>query len=326
MKARWLLSSAFAALAVLAVAVPAFAAPRPSRSPDVTPPSVPANVRITATTEDSISLAWSASTDNSGSIHHYVTCYSGFSIPGAWCIWGPPDPPGKTITGLVPGKEFSFQVKAVDAAGNESALSSPVSGTTAPDLTPPTTPANLSVPATTPSSVSLAWDASRDRWAFGYQVLMDGEVVGSTGSVTFRQRHLAPGSTHVFAVRARDSSGNLSENSNAVTVTLEASSDRTPPTTPTNLTASQPPDDFCGTNVLDWDASTDNLDAQSAIEYEIYLNGSLFTVGAPGVTFSSPYTPAGTNTWTVIAVDRAGNSSGASNAATLTLRADPGLC
>jgi len=33
MKARWLLSSAFAALAVLAVAVPASAAPRPSRSP-----------------------------------------------------------------------------------------------------------------------------------------------------------------------------------------------------------------------------------------------------------------------------------------------------
>jgi hypothetical protein len=37
-------------------------------------------LRITAVTEDSISLAWSASTDNSGSIHHYVTCHSGLLI------------------------------------------------------------------------------------------------------------------------------------------------------------------------------------------------------------------------------------------------------
>jgi len=324
MKIRWLAVSVGAALAVLAVAVPAASAPR-SRS-DHTPPTVPANLRITSATEDSISLAWSASTDNSGSVHHYVTCYSGITIAAGGCLWGPPDPPAKTITGLVPGKEFSFRVKAVDAAGNESELSSPVNGSTAPDVTPPTTPANLRMTATTPSSVSLAWDRSTDDWGFGYQVLMDGEVVGTTWQLAFRQRHLTPGSTHEFAVRARDSSGNLSGNSNPVTVTLEASSDRTPPTTPTNLTATQPPDDFCATNVLQWDASSDDVDAQSAIEYELYLNGSLFSVTAPGVTHAAPYTFAGTNTWTVVAVDRAGNSSGPSNAATLTVRLDQSLC
>ena len=326
MKARWPAVSACAALAVLALAVPATSESRPRPPRDVTAPTVPANLQITAITEDSVSLAWSASTDNSGSIHHYVTCYSGFMIPGAYCIWGPPVPPAKTVTGLVPGKEFTFRVKAVDAAGNESELSSPVSGSTAPDVTPPTTPGDLRVTATTPSSVSLAWNRSSDRWGFGYQVLMDGEVVGSTGDLAFRQRHVTPGTTHVFAVRARDTSGNLSEDSNSVTVTFEASSDRTPPTTPENLTASQPPDDFCGTNMLQWDASTDDVDAQSAIEYEIYLNGSLFTVGAPGVTFAAPYTFAGTNTWTVVAVDRAGNSSGTSDAATLTVRLDQDLC
>ena len=35
---------------------------------------------------------------------------------------------------------------------------------------------------------------------------------------------------------------------------------------------------------------------------------------------------AGTNTWTVVAVDRAGNSSPPSNAATLTVRVDTDLC
>lgn len=318
--------AALAALAV-AVAVPSTAAARPTKRPaDQTPPTVPANVHVTAAAEDSISLAWTASTDDSGSIHHYVTCYSGFMISGAWCVWGSPVPPAKTITGLVPGKEFSFRVKAVDAAGNESALSTPVTASTAPDVTPPTAPANLRATATTPSSVSLAWDRSTDGWGFGYQVLMDGEVVGSTGSLTLRQRHLAPGSTHVFTVRARDSSGNVSADSNTLTVTLEASSDRTPPTTPANLTATQPPDDFCGSNVLQWDASTDDRDAQSAIEYEVYLNGALSTVSQPGSASAFIYTPAGTNTWTVVAVDRAGNSSGASNAATLTVQADPALC
>jgi chitodextrinase len=326
MKARWPAVSACAALVVLALSVPATSEARPRPPRDQTAPTVPANLRITAATEDSISLAWSASTDNSGSIHHYVTCYSGFMIPGAYCIWGSPVPPAKTVTGLVPGKEFSFRVKAVDAAGNESALSSPVSGSTAPDVTPPTTPANFHVTATTPSSVSLAWNRSSDNWGFSYQVLMDGEVVGSTGALTFRQRHVAPGTTHEFAVRARDTSGNLSPNSTSVIVSFEASSDRMPPTTPTNLTASQPPDDFCGTNMLQWDASTDDVDAPSAIEYEIYLNGSLFMVSPPGATFAAPYTFAGTNTWTVVAVDRAGNSSGVSDAATLTVRLDQDLC
>jgi chitodextrinase len=313
------------ALAVLASAVPAGSAPRP-KQPDRTAPSVPTNLHVTAATEDSISLAWTASTDNSGSIHHYVTCYSGWSIPGADCIWGSPVPPAKTVGYLVPGKQFTFQVKAVDAAGNESALSSPVTGSTAADVTPPTAPANLRVTATTPSSVSLSWDRSTDGWSFAYEVLIDGQVVASTGDLRFRARHMTPGTTHTFSVRARDSSANVSAASNAVTVTLEQSSDRTPPSTPTNLTATTPPDDFCGSNVLQWNASTDNVDPQSAIEYEIYLDGSLREVTAPGVASGFLYTFAGTNTWTVVAVDRAGNSSGVSNPASVTVQVDQSLC
>lgn len=316
-----------ACVALVVLAVPAASAKPPvKKPPDVTAPTVPTNVRITGATEDTMSLAWNASTDNSGSIHHYVTCYSGFSIPGAYCIWGSPVPPAKTVTGLVPGREFTFRIKAVDAAGNESALSSAVTGSTAPDVAPPTVPGNLRVTATTPSSVSLAWDRSTDNWGFMYQVLMDGQVVASTSERASRLRHLTPGTTHTFAVRARDTSGNLSGASNAVTVALAPSSDRTPPSVPTSLTATQPADDFCGSNVLQWGASTDDVDPQSAIEYEVYQNGSLRQVTAPGLASAWIYTLAGTNTWTVVAVDRAGNSSGPSNPATLTVRQDDSLC
>ncbi len=76
-------------------------------------------------------------------------------------------------------------------------------------MTAPTVPGGLRVTATTPSSVSLAWTASTDRWALWYEVLVDGEVVRDGRSTSTRVRHIAPG-THTFAVRARDSGGNVS--------------------------------------------------------------------------------------------------------------------
>ena len=57
-------------LAFALLAPAATAAPRPPR--DTTPPSTPTNLRVVAATDDSLTLAWNASTDNSGSIHHYV--------------------------------------------------------------------------------------------------------------------------------------------------------------------------------------------------------------------------------------------------------------
>jgi hypothetical protein len=182
------------------------------------------------------------------------------------------------------------------------------------------------VTGTTPSSVAVAWDRATDRWGVGYTVLMDGEAIGGTVNQAFRKRHLEPGSTHTFAVRARDAAGNLSAPSNGVTVTLADEGDRTPPTAPRNLVASTPPDDFCGSNVLRWEPATDDRDAAAAIEYELFLNGSFFDVTAPGATSAFVYTNAGTNTWTVVAVDRHGNSSAPSNAATVTVRVDVALC
>jgi hypothetical protein len=64
--------------------------------------------------------------------------------------------------------------------------------------------------------------------------------------------------------------------------------------------------------------STDDADAQSAIEYEIYVNGVLspLAVGA-GIDNDLVYgTASGQNTFTVKAADRAGNTSEASNAVT----------
>jgi hypothetical protein len=54
--------------------------------------------------------------------------------------------------------------------------------------------------------------------------------------------------------------------------------------------------------------------------------GSFYQLTPPGTSSIGIYTPPGTQTWTVVAVDRAGNSSGPSNAVTLTVVTDPNLC
>jgi hypothetical protein len=296
----------------------AFAAPAAAKPPrDTTPPSVPTGVRVLSVTDDSITFSWNPSTDNSGSIHHYVTYPAG--------MWHPGDSTTKTATGLVPDYTVTLRVIAVDATGNESAPSDPVTATTARDVTPPTAPSGLRLTATnSPSSVSLAWDRSTDRWSFQYQILMDGQVLASAGSISTRLRHLPPGTTHSFTVRARDNAGNVSGESNALSVTLPASDDRTAPTAPSNLTAVDL-DDFCGSVILSWGQSSDGVDPQSALEYELYRNGVFFDL-VTGTGTAGVYAGGGTSTWTVIAVDRSGNSSAVSNPATVTVVADQNLC
>jgi chitodextrinase len=306
-----------AVLLVFAVLAPAASAGPGKR--DNTPPTTPTNVRVVSVTEDSITIAWNASTDNSGKIHAYI----------AGGIYHPPDSTTKTFTGLVPNTTRTYYVQAMDPSGNLSALSEPVTATTASDTTAPTTPTNLRVTGTGISTVSLAWDRSSDRWAFSYEVLIDGQLLATaphpfTGTPSTTLRKIRPG-RHVFEVRARDFSGNVSGLRNAETVDLAGNGDSTPPTAPTNLTV-EDFNDNCGSLILRWTPSTDNLDAQSQIEYELYRNGSLFVLAPPGASWRGLYTLPGLQTWTVVAVDRAGNRSGPSNAVTLTVAADPNLC
>ena len=304
-----------AALLALAVLAPSASA---AGKRDNTPPSTPTNVRVVAVTEDSITFAWNASTDNSGRIHAYI----------AGGIYHPGDSTTRTDGWLVPNTTRTYYVQAIDPSGNVSALSAPVTATTAPDTTAPTTPANLRVTSTGISTVSLAWDRSSDRWSFSYDVLMDGQVLAAAahpyiGTPTIKLRKIRPGS-HTFQVRARDTAGNVSGLSNAVTVELAGNGDSTPPSAPTGLTV-EDFDDNCGSLILRWTPSTDNLDAQSEIEYELHRAG-FFHLTPPGASSFGLYTVAGTQTWTAVAVDRAGNSSGPSNAVTLTVRVDTDLC
>jgi hypothetical protein len=281
---------------------------------DRTPPTTPTNLQYTNLTQTSVTLAWNPSTDKSGAVTYSVyKDGQSFTVPQGQTTY--------TIDWLSPGRTYSFYVTATDPSLNQSGRSNTVTVTTPRDTTPPTPPV-LSGSVSGPSQVSLTWTRSTDDitwWTLGYRIFANGAPV--TEHVNWyweRQvvlRHLAPATSYTFTVEANDFNGNTTM-SNAVTLTTEPTSDVTPPSAPTNvrIVESNGACEFW----VGWTQSTDDTDPQYAIEYEIYVNGVLspLAVGA-GIDRDFVYgTASGVNTFTVKAVDRAGNTSEASNAAT----------
>lgn len=93
-------------------------------STDTQAPSVPGSLAVSSKTANSVSLTWSASTDNVGVTGYDI--YRGSSLAGSAAGTS------FTDTGLSPDTNYSYTVRAKDAAGNVSGPSSPVSVTTNP--------------------------------------------------------------------------------------------------------------------------------------------------------------------------------------------------
>ena len=94
----------------------------PGGSSDTQAPTAPTNLTSTGKTSSSVSLSWSASTDNVGVTAYDV--YSGSSQVAS--VSGT----SATVSGLSASTAYTFTVKARDAAGNVSAASNSVSVTT----------------------------------------------------------------------------------------------------------------------------------------------------------------------------------------------------
>ncbi|MCO5970842.1 glycosyl hydrolase family 18 protein [Actinoallomurus soli] len=91
---------------------------------DTSPPTAPTGLRVTGTTSSSISLSWTASTDDVGVTGYRV--YEGSTVVATTTSTS------ATIGGLAASSSHTYSVTARDAAGNESAKSATVSGTTQP--------------------------------------------------------------------------------------------------------------------------------------------------------------------------------------------------
>ncbi|GAA1256115.1 hypothetical protein GCM10009677_02780 [Sphaerisporangium rubeum] len=88
------------------------------------------------------------------------------------------------------------------------------------DTSAPTAPSNLRASNVTSSSVTLAWNGSSDNVGVtAYDIYRGSTPVGSVGGTSYTLSGLSASTTYSFTVRARDAAGNMSQPSNAVSVT-----------------------------------------------------------------------------------------------------------
>ena len=189
-----------------------------SACPDATAPSAPTGVRQVATTESSVMLAWSPSSDNVGVVEYglYVAGLRVATVSEA----------SATLTKLACGTSYLIGIDAADAAGNRSAHVNSSYRTAACPTTnqSPTTPTVVKVAKTTETTVALTWTASTDDVAVtGYGLYLSGtrtsETTGTNGEFT----GLRCGTTYTLGVDARDAGGKRSAVASLSTATSPCS-------------------------------------------------------------------------------------------------------
>src|SRR6266480_2640188 len=272
-----------------------------STGPDTVAPSTPAGLTASAASSSRINLSWLAATDNVGVIR-YSVYRDGVQIASV---------AGRSYAnrGLAAATTYSYTVAASDAARNASAQSSPVSATTkAPlDTQAPSIPTNLAASAITPTTLTLSWNAATDNVAVaGYRVYLNGTLLLSPSSTSAQIIELTPDFTRSFTVAAFDAAGNASAPSAPLSVTTPPLADTTAPTTPSGVAASAL---TSSSLTLSWSPATDNVGVTG---YRVYRNGTL--AASPGGTSASitGLSAATTYSFTVSAVDAAGNASASS--------------
>ena len=272
----------------------------PQSTGDTTPPTVPGSLRVTSTGTTSVSVAWNASTDNTGVSSYGL--YRGSSRVDATAQTS------ATFTGLTCGTAYQLGVDASDAAGNRSAVAS-VSASTQPcapsgDSVAPSTPGNLRVVTAAPTSLNMSWARSTDNVGVaGYGEYRGSSRVGTTSQTTTTFSSLSCGTAYDLGVDAYDTAGNRSTRAN-MTATTSACPDTKAPSAPTNVVVGT----RTATSIaLSWSPSVDDV---GIVGYGVYRDGSRVSTIAGTTGIVSGLT-CGTNyTLAVDAYDAAGNRSG----------------
>ncbi|KQS98804.1 glycoside hydrolase family 48 protein [Cellulomonas sp. Leaf395] len=207
-------SAASSALSVTTKAAPS----------DTTAPSVPTGLSASAVTQNSLTLSWSASTDNAGG-----SGLAGYDVYRGTTKVGSTTSTSYSDTGLTAATAYSYTVRAKDVAGNISAASSALSVTTLPattlDTIAPSVPAGLVATTVTETSVALTWTASTDTGGSGlagYDVYRGTTKVGTPTSASYTDSGLTAATAYQYTVRARDNAGNVSAASSALSVTTKS--------------------------------------------------------------------------------------------------------
>lgn len=168
--------------------------------PDTEKPTKPENLKATATSS-SVSLSWSASTDNVRVSHYNI--YQNNQLVGTSTSTN------YTATNLSPNTTYSFTVEAVDTSGNRSTPSDVLVIKTqeATPIATPSIPTNLVVQSVTQNTVTLTWTANDPKEeVIRYEIYRDGVRVASSTTPTFVDNGLTSDTTYEYQVAAVNAS------------------------------------------------------------------------------------------------------------------------
>jgi len=281
------------------------AGPVCASTPDLTPPTAPAQLTATALGETEVALSWTASTDEVG-VTGYEVLREGHVVAGGPSV-------GAREKGLRAYTAYCYTVRAFDAAQNRS-QPSPSACVHTPDLTPPSTPQNVVASATSDRSVQVLWQASTDNVRVEkYELVRERDLVMEPAGAWAEERDLHPGVRYCYTVRAVDPAGNRSPPSaSACAITPDV----TPPTVP-DAVAAQPVSPSA--MFVAWEPSTDDVGVAG---YEVLRDGEVMAKVTATDAVATSLT-GGKHCFRVRAFDRAGNRSSLSNAICGTT-AEPG--
>jgi DNA-binding beta-propeller fold protein YncE/lysophospholipase L1-like esterase len=136
----------------------------PPPPPDITPPTIPASLTATAVSTSEIDLTWSVATDNVG-VLGYKIYRNGALLTSVTT--------GNSYAdkGLTASTTYNYSVSAYDAAGNESAQS-----------TPPVSATTLSAGSGTTTYISdLPWTSATNGWGPVEKDMSNGEQAAGDG-------------------------------------------------------------------------------------------------------------------------------------------------
>jgi chitinase len=303
------------------------------------PPAAPANLTVTATTFDSVSLSWSAPAG--GSAVSYTLAISNPTLD-AGTTGKIPDISTTSYdwTGelVQPGQTYSFTVFAVNSAGQVSAGSNTVSTTTPAAPLPPAP--QVTVTGSTGWTITLTISDSLPGGGFvGESVLVNGKTAqeypgslypGQSGTVTLLG--LSAGTTYSVAVTAYNQYGQ-DGGTTTISATTMTTTDTTSPSAPSGFSVGDYEQALgygCTQQTITWSPSADPNYPQSDLYYEVFVNGVNSGIDnailgnqiSGGVLSETVFLPTGTDTIDVVAIDPAGLVSPASNSFTGNFIAD----
>lgn len=177
------------------------------------------------------------------------------------------------------------------------------------DTQAPTVPAGLRATDGQGSTINLAWSGASDNVGVtGYTVLRNGVAIANVTATSYNDRSIAPKVLYNYQIVAYDAAGNRSAATPSLSVAWKASegetgADTVAPTAPINFRVV---DKGAYTVTMAWTVATDNV---GVTKYRVYQDGVLIGHSVANAFSATSLEIGKTYSFTVEAVDAAGNVS-----------------